>query len=124
MKKALSLILLSLILTGTSFSIVVRNKLTRGNYYQMRFRIKKSGNYKRFVGLYSNKTLDADLLLFDEKKQLIAKVSGTSGKYPKEISFPGSGIYTVRVMAYSGSGPFLMLISNRGELKTILKNIK
>lgn len=122
-KKRLTILLIVLI-NSMVFPIMVRDYLSRGKYYQLRFRIKPGKDYKRYVGLYTEKSLNSDLLIFDSNKKLIVKVSGTSGKYPKGISFPGSGIYTARVMAYSGSGPFLMLISNRGELKTILKDVR
>jgi len=117
-------IVLVFIISSCLFPIIVRDNLSRGKYYQIKFRIKEGNDYGRYVGLYTEKTLNSDLMIFDSNNQLIVKVSGTTGKYPKEVPFPGSGIYTARVMAYSGSGPFLMLISNRGELKTILKDIK
>lgn len=79
---------------------------------------------QRYIGLYTQRTLNADMFIFDHHKKLIAKVNGTSGKYPKVFSFPGSGVYTAKVLASSGTGPFLMVISDRNELKKIIKNVK
>ena len=123
-RRIIQFILFSFILASMSFSIMVTDKLNRGNYYRMKFRLKSDNGTKRYVGLYTQKTLNADLIITDESGIDLVRVSGTSGKYPKQVTFPGAGVYTAKVMAYSGKGPFLMLISNREELKKVLKDVK
>lgn len=112
-------------LLGTlSFPILVTDALERGGTYKLRFRIKQDGPTKRYVGLYTQKTLNADMYLYEPGNRLIGKFSGTGGKMPKQFDFTEEGVYTARVIAYSGKGPFLMVISKKDELKKILKDVK
>ena len=124
MRKLISLLTLLCLFSSVGFSIMVTDSLSRGRFYKLRFRLKSSKESSRYLGLYTQKSLNADLFIYDEQDKLLAKVSGVAGKYPKEFKFPSAGIYTAKVVAYSGSGPFLMLISNREELKKILKDVK
>ncbi|MEK6556685.1 MAG: hypothetical protein AABZ14_00055 [Candidatus Margulisiibacteriota bacterium] len=86
--------------------------------------MKDEKSLDRYIGLYTRKTLDADMLLFDENDKMIAKIAGSAGKYPNLFTFPGAGIYSVKVIAYSGEGSFLMVLSGKEELKTILQDVK
>lgn len=109
---------------GLSFPILVSDSLSRGKYYQLKFKLKDEKSLDRYIGLYTRKTLDADMLICDENNKVIAKVAGSAGKYPDLFMFPGAGVYSAKVIAYSGEGPFLMVISGREELKTILQDVK
>jgi len=107
-----------------SLPILVSDTLSRGKYYQLKFKLSTDTQKARYVGLYTQKALDADMLIYDEDNKLLIKVVGTSGKYPTQFNFPGNGIYYAKIVAYSGEGPFLMLISDKEELKKILKDVK
>ena len=122
--QVLKLTIFYLLISIFSFSIMVTDTLSRGKYYQLKFKLSADTQKSRYIGLYTQKALDADLFIYDENNNLLLKVVGSSGKYPTQFEFPGNGIYNAKIIAYSGEGPFLMLISDREELKKILKDIK
>ncbi len=122
--KYLQFIIFSFLLGTLAFPIIVTDTLERGKFYQLRFKVNADKESSRYVGLYTQKTLDADMLIFDDNEKLLAKIQGTGGKYPNTFSFPKSGIYSAKVVAYSGEGPFFMLISDKDELKKVLKDVK
>ena len=124
MYKITRMVFLLFLIAVISYPIMITDSLSRGKFYQVKFKMTSEKGNSRFVGLYTQKTLDADLFIYDENDKLLGKFSGTAGKYPNEFLFPGNGIYSAKVVAFSGEGPFLMLISDRDELKKILKDVK
>ncbi|MDD5457232.1 MAG: hypothetical protein PHV30_09380 [Candidatus Margulisbacteria bacterium] len=124
MYKITRLIFFLFLMTVIAYPIMITDSLSRGKFYQVKFKMTGEKSTSRYVGLYTQKTLDADLFIYDENDKLLGKFSGTAGKYPSEFMFPGNGIYSAKVVAFSGDGPFLMLISDRDELKKILKDVK
>ena len=126
MLKQLLLVIVSLVfLLGSAFPILVSDDLARGRYYEIKFRLKsETKDFSRFLGLYTGGTLNADLFLYDENEKLLAKIAGSTGKYPSTFQFPKEGIYSAKVVAFSGEGNFLLLISDREELKKVLRDVK
>ena len=92
------------------FSILVSDSLSRGKYYQLKFKLKDEKSLDRYIGLYTRKTLDADMLLFDENDKMIAKIAGSAGKYPNLFTFRGQESTS---KGYSYSERALMVLSGR-----------
>jgi hypothetical protein len=92
--------------------------------YQVKFRLSGEKGLDRYVALYTQQTLNADLYIFDSEYNLLMKLSGTAGKKPTKFEFPEEGIYIAKVVAFSGDGPFFMLIANEDEYSEVIKQLK